>query len=108
MTQVQFRHYSCEVYFSHYIESDAIALILVKPGTDEIIARASINIPEANIKNNEIAIKNYSENEGMLEALIKAGVVADPRITLKLDYHTHTIDIPVCKVLIPENERKYL
>jgi hypothetical protein len=42
----------------------------------------------------EVAIKNYSENEGILESLIEAGVIGHPRTFIQSGY----VKIPVCKL----------
>lgn len=36
---------------------------------------ATVNVPEADIDENEVIIKNYSENEGVLQFLIENGLV---------------------------------
>lgn len=58
----------------------AITFIDAKTGEDDI--RATVNLPDEDIdpKNidQEIAIKDYSENEGVLDALVKAEIVSKP------------------------------
>jgi hypothetical protein len=39
------------------------------------VAIATVNIPEEDLAPNEIIVKNYSENEGMLTFLQKNGIV---------------------------------
>ena len=41
----------------------------------EPVATATINVPEEPLAENEVIIKDYSENDGMLAALLDAGVV---------------------------------
>lgn len=36
---------------------------------------ASLNLPEARIKENQVVIKSYAENEGILEVLEEEGIV---------------------------------
>jgi len=57
-------------------------------------ATATINDPDADLLENEVIIKNYSENEGVLEALEEAGIV-QPVYLLKYG-HTNGV---VCKLL---------
>jgi len=71
---VEFSGYTCIVKKSQY-HNDRTAIILVDAGTGEYFLTASINAPEINLKENEILIKNYSENEGILEVLTKAGLI---------------------------------
>ena len=46
----------------------------------------------------EIAIKDYSENEGILDVLVQAGIVSKPHRQVQSGYVT----IPVCKLLITQ------
>lgn len=49
---------------------------------------ASVNLPEENhyLKNGEIFIKNYSENVGMFESLVAAGIIRDTGKTVNLGF----------------------
>jgi hypothetical protein len=59
------------------------------------IAKLSVNIAYYPLAEDEIAIKDYSENEGVLEDLIEMGVVSEPlRYVLQGFVH-----IPICKLL---------
>ena len=57
---------------------------------------ASVNIPEEKIGKDEIIIKNYSENEGILDILIKANIISKPIRMVETGY----VEVPVCKLLI--------
>jgi hypothetical protein len=37
--------------------------------------RATVNIPEAELADDHVLLKGWSENEGVPEALVKAGIV---------------------------------
>ena len=50
--------------------------------------------------NNYTFIKDYSENEGMLDALVKAGIVSEPIEY----YHTGYVTCPLVEVLIDLEE----
>ena len=56
--------------------------------------KASISIE--GLESDEVAIKNYSENAGILESLIRAEIITKP--------HRYTnqghVEIPICKLLI--------
>jgi len=39
---------------------------------------ATVNIPAVVLEKDEVIIKNYSENEGVLEFLIENGIVSQP------------------------------
>lgn len=43
----------------------------------------------------EVAIKNYSEGEGVLKALVNAGIVSEPLRFVRSGF----VEIPICRVL---------
>ena len=99
MPQVRFMHWTCDVMIEKY-RAGGTALQLVnadKESHDHDIATASVWIP--GLKTGSIAIKDYSENEGMLDILIKAGIVAKPHAWTQSGF----VKIPVCKLLITED-----
>jgi len=57
---------------------------------------ASVNLPDANLKKGEVAIKNWSENRGILDTLIKNRIVSKPVRTVKSGF----VDVPIVKLLI--------
>lgn len=57
----------------HYQGNDRKAIYL-NNGPDDFIV-ATINIPEEPLDDDEVIIKDYSENEGMLATLIQAGIL---------------------------------
>lgn len=65
------------------------------------IAQCNVNIPEIPLAEDEILVKNYSENEGMLDLLIREKVVEDTGRRIQSGF----ITLPVCKILVvPEPE----
>jgi len=58
-------------------------------------ATATVCAEDNLLKEDEVAIKNYSENEGILEALVDGGIVDHPHAFIQTDY----VKIPVCKLL---------
>lgn len=62
-------------YWGQY-NNGRIALTIVDEAPEEgPIATATVNLPDANIPKNAIAVKNYSENEGMVDTLVASGVI---------------------------------
>jgi len=55
------------------------ALQLYDAETGEDYLTATVNVPEQPLKNGEICIKTWSENEGVLEFLIKEGIVSESK-----------------------------
>ena len=58
-------------------------------------AKATICLDDGILKDNEVAIKNYSENEGILETLIQNRIVEEPHAYIQSGF----VKIPICKLL---------
>lgn len=75
---VKFKGWNCKLEFGYYQNgSPAITLVDAEDGSP--VAKATVNIPQytSMLGDNQMFIKNYSENEGMLKTLVDAGVVID-------------------------------
>ncbi len=73
---VRFRNWDCVLRCGHYAEG-RIAIELVSTTTSEPVAIATANFPEYNetLSADEVIIKDYAENEGILAALEGAGIL---------------------------------
>ena len=71
------------------------ALELVEIGTDEPVLMASVNVPFEPLFDDEVIIKNYSENEGILAVLIAAKVIGEPIRFASTGWTSS----PVCKII---------
>jgi len=60
-------------------------------------ARATLN-PDFLLPENHVAIKDYSENEGVLEALIAARVIETTGEYVQAGFE----NVPICRLLITE------
>ncbi len=58
-------------------------------------ATATVCVEDNLLKEDEVAIKDYSENVGILQALLDAGVVDHPRAFIQSGF----VKIPICKLL---------
>lgn len=95
MADIKFKRWNCRLEKGVY-NNGRIALELVNVKNDEPILVATINIPEIHIENDEVVIKNYSENDGVLDVLVKAKIISLPiRYTT-----TGLISSPICKLLL--------
>lgn len=81
---VKFNQWQCHLKFGYYNNNRLhIELISAVENMDiflfvgDPIAKATVNLPDIDLKDDEIIIKNYSENEGMLETLQKFGYISD-------------------------------
>ncbi len=101
---VTFSHYTCKAQITRYRSGGGNAIQLVAAADDpeneiyagEPIATASINLPIA-LESDEVIIKDYSENEGMVDALVAAGIIGKPLRYVSSGF----IEAPVCKLLVP-------
>ena len=70
--QVNFLGYECQVKASKYHDGNTKLQLVSNQG--EPVATATVIAP-ISLPANQVIIKNYSENEGMLEALVAANIV---------------------------------
>lgn len=80
MLEVNFLNTVCEVEITRAKNNTRIQLYSYEDGFREPFATASCNVD--GLKKDEVAIKDYSENEGMLRALMSAGIVYPPHKTI--------------------------
>ncbi|MDD5065006.1 MAG: hypothetical protein PHQ35_09665 [Phycisphaerae bacterium] len=91
--QVKFKNWLCNTNVAHY-SNKRTAIVLTDSEDGSPIATATVNIPEEKIEPDEIIVKDYSENEGMLKALTDVGIV----IKVVRMVSTGYVECPVCKV----------
>lgn len=75
MKTVTFRGTECEVCADRYMSSDRLAITLMTKEDGLPMARATVNMSEHDLKDDEVLIKDWSENEGMIEALADGKVI---------------------------------
>ena len=73
---------------------NSIQLFDVNDGMPWAVASVALDYP---LQSDEVAIKDYSENKGILETLLKAGVVEPPHRKVSSGF----VQIPVCKMKRP-------
>ncbi len=93
MKKVTFKHWDCIVKKGRYMNSGPIWLSLEDEVDGEPVARCTISLPGVTNKD-EVAIKDYSENEGMLDTLMDAGVVKPPHRFVSSGF----VMIPICNL----------
>src|SRR5690606_13888910 len=93
-TVVQYKEWPCRLKYGFYEDNGRIAIQLIHVETGELVSVATVNLP-VKLRHDEVLIKDYSENEGMLEALVNAGVVEDTGKRVASGY----VEIPVCRLL---------
>lgn len=60
------------------------------------MAVATVNAPTIDIGERNVLVKSYSENRGMLEALMEAGIVGAPVALHQMGW----VEVPECPLLI--------
>ena len=113
MTTVQFKDWRCRLYIAHYSDGNT-ALSMYDTEDGSAIACVSINLvdddgnvePELLEDRALIYLKDYSENEGMLDLLIEEGIVERTGRYRQSGY----IEAPLVRIIDPElvAEIKYL
>jgi len=71
---VTFQNWRCNVVRDQY-SNGRHSLQLFDCDSGHPVGRATVNIPEYPLGEREVIIKDYAENEGMLEALVGSGIV---------------------------------
>jgi hypothetical protein len=72
------------------------ALEFLDPEDGCPIVVASVNLPDIHMEADEVAVKNYSENQGILIQMINQGIISAP---IRFE-PSGFVDIPICKLLI--------
>jgi hypothetical protein len=96
--KIKFKNWDCILVQTKYGNNDRIALILEDAnGGASPIATATINLINQPLEANEVIIKDYSENEGMYNTLLKAGVIGE----VKRRVPSGWVEGLVCDYLLP-------
>ena len=82
------------IWKGNYAENNRVALELIA-GDGEPFMIATVNTNES-IPDGHVTIKNYAENEGLLQVLIDNRIVERPAFKVATGY----VQIDVCKLLI--------
>ena len=82
--------YRCFLEFGHYPNGN-LAISLVDVIHSSPVAKATVNIEGVKLASNEVCIKDYSENAGMLMALQASGIVERVVDVVQSGY----VDVPV-------------
>ncbi len=94
---VEFGGFRCEVHAFSYVSGGGTALCLIDARDGGRVAVATVNVEGVSelLPANEVLIKDYSENAGMLAALEEAGIVEDTGRTVRTGY----VEAPIARLL---------
>ena len=76
-----------------YYGNGRLAVTLLEVDTHEPIMVATVNLPDADLAEDEVAIKNWSENEGVLRFLIANDLVHPPHRKISTGF----VQAEICK-----------
>lgn len=93
---LQFKRWTCVLKFDRYAHGGAVAIRLIDAEDGGPVATATVN-PSTPIPASHVAVKSWSENEGMLEALVAAGIVEDTGRRIPCGYTSAAL----CRLLLP-------
>lgn len=99
MTGLYFKGTEVVVELTKYKTGDNTAIVLFSAEDGSPYATATVNVPDVEREGDEVFIKNYSENEGILEFLEENNIV---KRTDKDLYTGNFISLPICKLLPKE------
>ncbi len=89
---VQFLGYNCSVTITKYPNGSPKLQLMA----DSLpVCTATTNVPNLTVPTGCVLIKDYAENNGVLDALIVAGIVSVPLSKVNTGYTT----VNICKLL---------
>jgi hypothetical protein len=91
--KITFLNTEIELEFAKY-QNDNIYIGAFEVETGEPFMDITTNV--MNLPEGQVAIKNYSENEGILDVLVEEKIVSKPINSLSSGF----VNIPVCKLLV--------
>lgn len=96
MGTIRFADCNCTVE-RHRYQNGRVALQLIThdDGFPEPVATATVNVPDCDLADDEVIIKDYSENRGILDILIGAGIVYPPERYARLNH----VEVPICRLV---------
>ena len=93
---VEFAGANCTVEIESYTNGqNCLRLVDLEDGMTFCTASVAIDHEMVQIGEDDVIIKNYSENQGILEALFYAGIIGEPHRAFTYNYATFY----VCKIL---------
>ena len=84
--KVRFQQWNCIAVFGLY-DNLRLAIQLLDEEDKDLVATATVNLPDEELQWGLVLVKGYSENEGMEQALIDAGIIHPEVKTTKASGH---------------------
>lgn len=90
----KFSEFTCAIKLHKY-QNNRTAIQLIDAIEGDPVIMATVNIPEIPLDKDEVIIKNYSENEGILNVLVAEGIVERTGKAVEVGYNI----CEICKLL---------
>jgi len=94
--KINFNQWECEILIRKYPLNNRKAIQLVDAEDGSPVATATVNFPDEPLNDDEVLIKNYSENEGVYQALVDGKIISEAIEYIQRGFVT----LPKCKLLI--------
>ena len=94
--QSKYKAYQVYLRFNKYRSTNRTCIELREAQNHEPILVASVNLEDAPLEPGEMLIKDYSENEGVLDFLVSNGIVGRP----KRWFSSGWVTVPVVDLLV--------
>jgi hypothetical protein len=93
---VKFHNWTCRLQFGKYINGRT-AIQLYDSTDGDLVATATVNVEDLeHLGEDEVIIKNYSENEGILDVLVDAEIISKPLYQVQTGF----VQCLICKLLV--------
>lgn len=93
--EILFEGYRCSIEVGKFHGKGRMAIILVDTATRENVVVATVNFPEENMADDEVAIKKYDRKDTLLKLLLEHKVISPPHGYVK----KVNGDFPVCRLI---------
>lgn len=93
MLKMKWHGWDCILQKGRYIDN-SIGILLFDAHDGEPVSKATVTMQGANLREDQIIVKDYSENEGMLDALTEIGLVTGVERWIE----TGWVRVPVCNI----------
>ena len=97
MKTVNHNGYELTAQFAKY-KNGQVAIKLTDNADGFPYATATVCVEDNLLNEGEVAIKDYSENAGILQSLIEANIINEPHAFI----HNSFVKIPICKLVTNE------
>lgn len=87
----------CTLEFTKYVHGGTAITLYAEDGTPYAVASVYVEGVTEFLPLNEVVIKNYSENEGIQESLISAGVI---KSTGKIISISNYVSCEICEIML--------